>query len=70
LIGHIGVSLLSCATGEFKWRGRRLDLVLGSNYQFRAVAEVYACADSQEKFVRNLVAAWTKVMELDRFDAK
>jgi catalase-peroxidase len=62
LIGHIGVSLLSCATGEFKWRGRRLDLVLGSNYQFRAVAEVYACADSQEKFVRDFVVAWTKVI--------
>jgi catalase-peroxidase len=64
LIGHIWVSLLSWATGELKWRGRRVDLVLGSNYQLRAEA------DSQEKFVRNLVAAWTKVMELDRFDVK
>ncbi len=58
------------ATGELKWTGTRADLVLGSNSQLRAVAEVYACADSQEKFVRDFVAAWTKVMDLDRFDMK
>ncbi|NLE75142.1 MAG: catalase/peroxidase HPI [Chloroflexi bacterium] len=56
------------ATGELKWTGARVDLVFGSNSQLRAVAEVYACADSQEKFVRDFVAAWHKVMNLDRFD--
>ncbi len=55
-------------TGEVKWTGTRADLVFGSNSQLRAIAEVYACADSKEKFVRDFVAAWTKVMELDRFD--
>jgi catalase-peroxidase len=58
------------ATGELKWTGTRVDLVFGSNSQLRAVAEVYASADSQEKFVRDFVAAWTKVMDLDRFDVK
>jgi catalase-peroxidase len=57
-------------TGELKWAGTVVDLVFGSNSQLRAVAEVYACADSQEKFVRDFVAAWTKVMNLDRFDVK
>jgi catalase-peroxidase len=56
------------ATGELKWTGTRVDLLFGSNSQLRALAEVYACADSQEKFVRDFVAAWNKVMNLDRFD--
>ncbi len=56
------------ATGEFKWTGTRVDLVFGSNSQLRALAEVYACGDSQEKFVRDFIAAWNKVMNLDRFD--
>ena len=51
-----------------KWTGTRVDLVFGSNSQLRALAEVYASADAQEKFVRDFVAAWTKVMNLDRFD--
>jgi catalase-peroxidase len=56
------------ATGELKWTGTRVDLIFGSNSQLRALAEVYACADSQEKFVNDFVAAWGKVMNLDRFD--
>jgi catalase-peroxidase len=56
------------ATGELKWTGTRIDLIFGSNSQLRAVAEVYGCEDSQEKFVRDFVAAWNKVMNLDRFD--
>jgi len=56
------------ATGEHKWTGTRVDLVFGANSQLRAIAEVYACADSQPAFVRDFVAAWTKVMNLDRFD--
>jgi catalase-peroxidase len=55
-------------TGELKWTGTRVDLIFGSNSQLRALAEVYACADSQEKFVHDFVAAWNKVMNLDRFD--
>ena len=55
-------------TGEVKWTGSRVDLIFGSNSQLRAVAEVYACSDSQQKFVRDFVAAWDKVMNLDRFD--
>jgi catalase-peroxidase len=55
-------------TNEVKWTGTRVDLVFGSNSQLRALAEVYACADSKEKFVKDFVAAWTKVMNLDRFD--
>jgi len=55
-------------TGELKWTGSRIDLVFGSNSQLRAVAEVYGCEDSQEKFVNDFVAAWAKVMNLDRFD--
>jgi catalase-peroxidase len=55
-------------TGELKWTGTRVDLIFGSNSQLRALAEVHACADAQEKFVRDFVAAWTKVMNLDRFD--
>jgi catalase-peroxidase len=57
-------------TGATRWTGTRVDLVFGSNSQLRALAEVYACADAQEKFVHDFVAAWTKVMELDRFDMK
>ncbi len=56
------------ATGELKWTGTRVDLIFGSNSQLRAVAEVYGCADSQEKFLHDFVAAWNKVMNLDRFD--
>ena len=56
------------ATGEIKWTGTVVDLVFGSNSQLRAVAEVYACRDSQQKFVHDFVAAWNKVMNLDRFD--
>ena len=56
------------ATGEVKWTGTAVDLVFGSNSQLRALAEVYACDDSNEKFVRDFVAAWDKVMTLDRFD--
>ena len=55
-------------TNERKWAGTRVDLIFGSHSQLRAVAEVYACADSREKFVRDFVAAWSKVMNLDRFD--
>ncbi|MDD3826971.1 MAG: catalase/peroxidase HPI [Anaerolineae bacterium] len=56
------------ATGEPKWTGTRVDLVFGSHSQLRALAEVYACEDSREKFVHDFVAAWDKVMNLDRFD--
>ena len=56
------------ATGKVKWTGTRADLIFGSNTELRAVAEVYACEDAQEKFVHDFVAAWTKVMNLDRFD--
>ena len=56
------------ATGAVKWIGTRADLVFGSNSQLRALAEVYAQSDSQKKFVKDFVAAWTKVMDADRFD--
>jgi len=55
-------------TGETKWTGTRVDLIFGSNSELRALAEVYACSDSKEKFVNDFVAAWNKVMNLDRFD--
>jgi catalase-peroxidase len=55
-------------TGKLKWIGTRVDLIFGSNSQLRALAEVYACEDSQEKFLHDFVAAWSKVMNLDRFD--
>jgi catalase-peroxidase len=55
-------------SGELKWTGTRADLIFGSHSQLRALAEVYACADSKEKFVKDFVAAWTKVMNVDRFD--
>jgi len=54
--------------GDSRWTASRVDLVFGSNSELRALAEVYACADSQEKFTRDFVAAWDKVMNLDRFD--
>ncbi|MCY3912667.1 MAG: catalase/peroxidase HPI [Chloroflexi bacterium] len=56
------------ATGELKWTGTRVDLVFGSNSELRALAEVYACDDAQETFVRDFVSAWNKVMSLDRYD--
>ena len=56
------------ATGEVKWTATRADLIFGSNSELRALAEVYACEDAKEKFVQDFVAAWTKVMNLDRFD--
>ena len=55
-------------TNEVKWTGTRVDLIFGSHAQLRALAEVYACADSKEKFVKDFVAAWNKVMNLDRYD--
>ncbi|MCG6933346.1 MAG: catalase/peroxidase HPI [Gallionella sp.] len=55
-------------TGKAKWTGTRVDLIFGSNSQLRAIAEAYACSDSQQAFVRDFVAAWNKVMNLDRFD--
>ncbi len=58
------------ATGELKWTGTRVDLVFGSNSQLRALAEVYACNDSQDKFLKDFVSAWNKVMNADRFDIK
>ena len=58
------------ATGALKWSGTRVDLVFGSNSQLRALAEVYGSADAKERFVHDFVAAWNKVMNLDRFDAR
>jgi catalase-peroxidase len=55
-------------TKAVKWTGTRVDLIFGSHSQLRAFAEVYACSDSKEKFVKDFVAAWNKVMNLDRFD--
>jgi catalase-peroxidase len=55
-------------TGKVKWTGSRVDLVFGSNSELRALAEVYAANDGKEKFVHDFVAAWNKVMNLDRFD--
>ncbi|MCT8339749.1 catalase/peroxidase HPI [Flavobacteriaceae bacterium TK19130] len=57
-------------SGDVKWTGTRVDLIFGSNSELRALAEVYACEDSKEKFVTDFVKAWTKVMNLDRFDVK
>jgi catalase-peroxidase len=56
------------ATGALKWTGTRIDLIFGSDSKLRALTEVYGCADSQEKFLQDFVAAWNKVMNLDRFD--
>ncbi len=58
------------ASGKAKWKGSRVDLIFGSNSELRAMAEVYASSDAKEKFVRDFVSAWVKVMELDRFDLK
>ena len=58
------------ATGTPKWTATRVDLVFGSNAQLRALAEVYASQGAEQKLVRDFVAAWTKVMNLDRFDVK
>ncbi len=55
-------------TGETRWTATRVDLIFGSHSQLRAFAEVYACGDSHEKFAKDFVAAWTKVMNADRFD--
>ena len=55
-------------SGELKWTGTRVDLIFGSNSQLRALAEVYGSEDAQVKFVNDFVAAWNKVMNLDRFD--
>jgi catalase-peroxidase len=57
-------------TNQLKWTATRADLIFGSNSELRAIAEVYASADAKEKFVKDFVAAWTKVMNLDRFDLK
>jgi catalase-peroxidase len=57
-------------SGELKWTGTRVDLIFGSNSELRALAEVYGCSDSQQKFIKDFVAAWNKVMNLDRFDMK
>jgi catalase-peroxidase len=56
------------ASGEIKWTASRVDLIFGSNSELRGIAEVYGCADGKEKFVKDFVAAWNKVMNLDRFD--
>ncbi|MCI5221082.1 MAG: catalase-peroxidase, partial [Candidatus Electrothrix sp. LOE2] len=56
------------ATGELNWTATRVDLIFGSNARLRALTEIYASADSQDKFLRDFVAAWDKVMNLDRFD--
>jgi catalase-peroxidase len=55
-------------TNDLRWTGTRVDLIFGSHSELRALAEVYACADSKEKFVADFIAAWDKVMNLDRFD--
>ena len=55
-------------SGQSKWKATRADLIFGSNAQLRALSEVYACSDSQPKFVKDFVGAWHKVMNLDRFD--
>lgn len=57
-------------SGQLKWTGTRVDLIFGSNSELRAIAEVYGCSDSQEIFLKNFVAAWSKVMDADRFDLK
>ncbi|HKU01712.1 MAG TPA: catalase-peroxidase, partial [Arthrobacter sp.] len=66
--GENSYDITDVATGELKWTATPVDLVFGSNSQLRALAEVYASDDAKEKFVHDFVAAWAKVMELDRFD--
>lgn len=56
------------ASGDLKWTATRVDLIFGSNSELRALAEVYGCSDAEGKFVHDFVAAWDKVMNLDRFD--
>ncbi|HVS96381.1 MAG TPA: hypothetical protein VHE54_07835, partial [Puia sp.] len=55
-------------TGRVKWTGTRADLIFGSNSELRAISEVYACEDGKQKFVKDFVKTWAKVMNLDRFD--
>ena len=62
--------LLSAPTGKVKWTASRVDLVFGSNSQLRALCEVYGAGDYEANFVEDFVAAWNKVMNLDRFDLK
>ena len=71
-ISHVGDAFEGTdrATGKVKWTATRADLIFGSNSELRAVAEVYACADSKDKFVNDFVATWNKVMNLDRFELK
>ena len=57
-------------TKKTKWKGTRVDLIFGSNSQLRALAEVYACDDSQDKFIKDFISAWVKVMNADRFDLR
>ena len=57
-------------TKKTKWKGTRVDLIFGSNSQLRALAEVYACEDSKDKFIKDFISAWVKVMNADRFDLK
>ncbi len=58
------------SNGELKWTGTRVDLIFGSDSQLRAIAEVYACDDAEQKFVEDFISAWNKVMNADRFDLK
>ena len=61
---------LDIGSADVKWTGTRVDLVFGSNSELRALAEVYASSDAEQKFVADFVAAWAKVMDLDRFDIR
>ena len=69
IVWVVGARMMSLP-GQVRWTGSRNDLVFGSNSELRALAEVYASDDAQEKFVRDFVAAWNKVMMLDRFEVK
>ena len=62
------MALSQFQTNKIKWTGTRADLIFGSNSQLRAIAEVYACEDSADKFLNDFISAWTKVMNLDRFN--
>ena len=64
----MGITRLRAQRPPLKWSGTRVDLICGSNSQLRALAEVYASSDAEEKFIHDFVAAWNKVMNLDRFD--